>query len=56
MISKMMCANLERKLKRENVEVCLNCSKFLKCENIGKFVECANFDEVEDSTWVIKKI
>ena len=48
--------NLERKLKRERVEVCLNCEKFLKCESVGRFVECEDFIEVEDEVWVIRKI
>ena len=56
MMTKMKGGELERKLKRERVEVCLNCKNFLKCEDIGKFEECADFDEVEDETWVIKKV
>jgi hypothetical protein len=47
---------LDRKLKRERVEVCLNCMKFVECDNIGKFEECADFEEVEGEAWVIKKI
>jgi len=38
---------LERKLKRERVEVCLNCKTFVKCDNIGKFEECVEFEEVK---------
>jgi hypothetical protein len=53
---KMMKVELDRKLKREKVEVCLNCKKFVECDNIGKFEECADFEEVEDEAWVIKKI
>jgi len=45
---------LERKLKREHVEACLNCKKFVKCEDIGKYVECGEFEE--DEAWVIKKL
>jgi hypothetical protein len=37
---------LERKLKRERVEVCLNCKRFVKCDDIGKFEECDDFVEV----------
>jgi len=37
---------LERKLKRERVEVCLNCKKFVKCESIGRYEECCDFDEI----------
>lgn len=60
MMSKMMIEmtseELERKLKRENMEVCLNCERFLKCENIGKFEECERFVEVEGEAWVIIRI
>jgi hypothetical protein len=38
---------LEKKLKRERVEACLNCKKF---------VECVDFEEVEGEAWVIKKL
>jgi hypothetical protein len=47
---------LERKLKRERVEACLNCKRFVNCENIGKFEECGNFEEVKCEAWVIKKL
>jgi len=47
---------LERKLKRERVEVCLNCSKFVDCDDIGEFEECVDFEEVEDEAWVIRKL
>jgi len=48
--------NLERKLKRERVEVCLNCKRFLNCKSIGKFEECGEFVEVENEVWVIRKM
>jgi len=47
---------LERKLKRERVEACLNCKKFVGCDDIGKFVECVEFEEVEGEAWVINKL
>ena len=47
---------LERKLKRERVEVCLNCKKFVKCDDVGRFEECADFEEVEVEVWVIKNL
>jgi hypothetical protein len=53
---KMMKVELDRKLKREKIEVCLNCKKFVECDNIGKFEECVDFEEVEGEAWVIKKI
>jgi hypothetical protein len=53
---KMDKLELEKKLKRERVQVCLNCKKFQNCDNIGKFEECADFEEVEGEAWVIKKI
>jgi len=37
-----MNEELERKLKRERVEACLNCKKFVECDSIGKFEECAD--------------
>jgi hypothetical protein len=47
---------LERKLKMERVEACLNCKKFVKCDGIGRFVECVDFEEVKCEAWVIKKL
>jgi hypothetical protein len=38
---------IERKLKLERVEVCLNCQLFVNCENIGRLVECEEFMEVD---------
>jgi hypothetical protein len=51
-----MNEELERKLKRERIQVCLNCRKFITCESIGKFEECENFEEVEGEAWVIIKM
>jgi len=51
-----MNEELERKLKRERVEVCLNCKKFVQCNDIGKFERCGDFEEVENESWVIKRI
>lgn len=45
----MTSNELKRKLKRERVEVCLSCQRFVECENIGQFVECVDFVEVDDS-------
>lgn len=44
-----MNEELERKLKRERVEICLNCKKFVDCKHIGEFEECVDFVEVEGS-------
>jgi hypothetical protein len=38
---------LERKLKIERVEVCVNCTLFVDCKNIGSLVECEEFVEVD---------
>jgi len=46
----MKSEELDRKLKREKVEVCL------KCESVGRFVECEEFVEVEDEAWIVRKI
>jgi len=54
-VSEMKNEKLEKKLKRERVEVCLNCKNFLNCEDIGRFEDCADFVEVEEETWAIKK-
>jgi hypothetical protein len=51
-----MNVELERKLKREGVEACLNCKKFAECDGIGKFVECGDFEEVEGEAWVVNKL
>jgi len=51
-----MNEQLKRKLKRECVEACLNCDKFVDCDNIGKFEECVDFEEVEGEAWVIKRL
>jgi hypothetical protein len=45
MMIQYMKESLAHKLKRERVEVCLHCKKFVRCDNIGKFVECASFEE-----------
>jgi hypothetical protein len=42
-----MKESLEHKLKRERVEVCLHCRKFVECDNIGKSVECVDLEEVD---------
>lgn len=41
---------LERKLKRERVEICLNCQNFVECDRIGQIepCNCEDFDEVQD--------
>jgi hypothetical protein len=46
---------LKRKLKRECVEACLNCKKFVDYDDIGKFEDCVDFEEVEGEVWVIKE-
>jgi hypothetical protein len=42
---------LQRKLKRERVEMCLKCNHFVECESIGQYepCHCEEFVEVEDS-------
>jgi len=52
----MKNAELTKKLKRERVEVCLNCRHFVNCENIGKFEDCEELVEVEGEACVIKKL
>lgn len=47
MVVKLEDEELNRKLKRERVEVCFNCKKFVHCNDIGQFEECQNFDELE---------
>ena len=48
-MNKMNEDELERKLKRERVEVCLSCQRFVECENIGKYELCDDFIEVVES-------
>jgi hypothetical protein len=53
----MKSKDLERKLKIERVEVCLNCILFTDCDDIGRFVECVDFLEVEsDKVRVIVRL
>jgi len=46
---------LERKLKREAVEVCLNCERFVGCDKIGlvDVDHCESFAEVNDTEQVV---
>jgi len=54
-MSKMKKNEIEGKLKRERVEVCMTCKHFVDCDDIGKFEICGKFCEVEDEVWIIKK-
>ena len=47
---------LERKLRLERVNVCVNCRRFEKCNNIAKFEECVDFKEVEGEAWTMLKL
>lgn len=49
---------LERKLKRETVEICLNCQNFVECERIGQIepCHCEEFVEVEGEVWSIERL
>jgi hypothetical protein len=38
---------LQRKLKIERIEVCVNCILFTDCNTIGRLIECEGFVEVE---------
>ena len=44
---------LERKLKIERLEVCLNCKLFMDCEHIGKVEECQDFLEVDSEQAIV---
>lgn len=55
-MTKMTGRMLDRKLKRERVEACLNCRNFVNCDDIGKFEECVDFKEVNGEAWAIKKL
>jgi hypothetical protein len=53
----MKSKDLDRKLKTERVETCLNCNLFIDCDYIGRFVECTDFLEVErDKMRVIDRL
>jgi hypothetical protein len=56
LVEQTLSEDIEKKLKRERVEVCLNCKKFVECGDIGKFEECAGFEEVECEASVIRKL
>lgn len=47
--------DFQRKLKRERVEICLNCKRFVVCDEIGENEVCDHFVETED-TWIIRQI
>ena len=53
MAIRYMKEDLERKLKRERVDACLNCKRFVKCDEIGRFEECAQFEEVIGKSKVV---
>ena len=55
MMTKMAGKMLDRKLKRERVEACLNCKKFVECDEIGKFEECVDFNEIRTEFWMLKR-
>jgi hypothetical protein len=52
---KMEKKQLARKLRREQIEICLNCEKMAKCKHIGEYVECADFVELKDEVWNITR-
>lgn len=56
MINIFKNVELNNKLKRERIEVCLNCRKLAKCLHVGYFEHCPNFLEEHDETFVIKKL
>ena len=56
MMTKVAGKMLDRKLRLERVEACLNCNSFVKYDNIRKFEECADFEEVEGDAWANKKL
>jgi hypothetical protein len=58
LLIEMKKEDLERKLKRERVETCLNCQNFVSCPKLGQFepCNCEDFAEVEGEVWVIKRI
>lgn len=54
MMSKTTNKDLEKKMKIERIEMCLNCERMVKCCNIGKFEECADFEETNEPLEVSK--
>ncbi|MBN1357301.1 hypothetical protein JW988_00875 [Candidatus Bathyarchaeota archaeon] len=56
MIKELSCEKLSGKLKRERVEACLNCKRFVVCNEIGQYEVCPHFEEVEGEAWVIRKL
>ena len=49
-MTKMLNKTIERKMKIENLERCMNCLGFENCKEKMKedVVDCENFEEVED--------
>ena len=52
-MNKTSSKDLERKLKTEHVEVCLNCKLFTGCEDIGMLEECEDSLEVEGEKMMV---
>lgn len=49
--------DLERKLKLERIEACVNCQLLVDCDKIGLLEDCACFVEVErDKAMVIVRL
>ena len=45
--------NVDRKMKTDNVETCLNCVFFTNCANIGMIDDCEDSFEVERDEVVV---
>ena len=56
LIAEYSCEDLLRKLKRERVEACLNCKKFVVCNEIGENAFCDHFEEVKGEAWVVRRL
>ena len=56
MFVKLEDKKLNRKLKRERVEVCLNCKAFVGCNEVGQYEICDHFEELEGEARAIKKL
>jgi hypothetical protein len=55
-MKELSCEELPRKLKRERVEACLNCKRFICCNEIGQYEVCPHFEETKAEAWVITKL
>lgn len=56
MMNRLSNEKLKRKLRRERVELCMNCERFVNCQDVGELEQCEKFLEIKNEAWVTRKI